>query len=106
MAEREIIDTINRYILILRENGIQYEKVILFGSNVSGTSDEWSDIDIAVVSSDFGKDHLKERLMIAKLAYHIDPRLEVHPIGSYEYGYESWKTIVHAIKTTGLEIAA
>jgi len=106
MAEREIIDIINSFVTALKENGILYEKVILFGSNVSGTPGEWSDIDIAVVSAEFGKDHLKERLILAKLAYHIDPRLEVHPIGSYEYEYESWKTIIHEIKTTGLEIAA
>ena len=106
MAEREIIDIINRYISVLKENGILYEKIILFGSNVSGTAGEWSDIDIAVVSSDFGKDHLQERLILAKLSYLIDPRLEVHPIGVYEYEYESWKTMIHEIRTTGQEIAA
>jgi len=106
MAEREIIDIISRYITILKENGVFFEKVILFGSNVNGFPGKWSDIDIAVVSSEFGKDHMEERLMLAKLAYRIDPRLEVHPIGLYEYEHETWKTIIHEIKTTGLEIAA
>lgn len=106
MAEREIIDIISRYIAVLKENGILFEKIILFGSNVTGNPGKWSDIDIAVVAAAFGNDHQEERLILARLAYHIDPRLEVHPIGTYEYEHEAWKTIIHEIKTTGLEIAA
>jgi predicted nucleotidyltransferase len=106
MAEREIIEIIVRYISFLKENHVVFDKVILFGSNKGETSDKWSDIDIAVISGEFGKDRIKERLFLARLAYYVDPRLEVHPIGSYEFEHESWKTIIHEIKTTGLEIAA
>ncbi len=106
MAEREIIDIINRYVLALRESNILFEKVILFGSNVTDNPGKWSDIDIAVVSPVFGNDHQSERLILAKLAYYIDPRLEVHPIGLYEFENETWKTIIHEIKTNGQVIAA
>lgn len=106
MVKREIIEIIKSYIYYLKENGINPEKVILFGSHINSMPDEWSDIDIAVISSEFGKDTYAERVTLSKLAYSIDPRLDVHPIGSYEFENESWKTIIHEIKATGFEIAA
>ena len=106
MVKREIITIINTYIVTLKENGINLEKVIVFGSYVNGLPNAWSDIDIAVISPDFGKDTYNDRIMLLKLAYHVDPRLEVHPIGSYEFEHESWRTIIHEIKTSGFEIAA
>lgn len=48
-----------------------------------------------MVAAEFGKDRIKERLLLAKLAYDIDPRIEVHPVGLYEY--EDWNTIIHEI---------
>jgi predicted nucleotidyltransferase len=106
MVKREIIEIIKSYIFNLKKNGINPEKVILFGSYINSIPDEWSDIDIAVISSEFGKDTYAERVTLSKLAYPVDPRLEVHPIGTFEFENESWKTIIHEIRTTGFEIAA
>lgn len=106
MVEREVIDTINKYIAALREKGILFERIILFGSSLKGRTSEWNDIDVAVISPEFGNDILKERLILAKIAYHVDPRLDVHPVGAFEFENESWKTVIHEIKTTGVEIAA
>lgn len=106
MVKEEIINIIKDYISLLDKEGIKYEKVILFGSQLYGNTNEWSDIDLAVVSSDFDSNTFNDRLMLAKLAYIIDPRLEVHPVNLYEYNNESWKTLVHEIKTNGIEVAA
>ncbi|MBM3404887.1 MAG: nucleotidyltransferase domain-containing protein [Bacteroidetes bacterium] len=41
----------------LNESGIKIENLVLFGSHVSGTAREESDIDLIIVSNDFkGKD--------------------------------------------------
>ncbi|HOP65178.1 MAG TPA: nucleotidyltransferase domain-containing protein [Spirochaetota bacterium] len=106
MAEREIVEIINVYIAVLKEKRIRFDKIILFGSSVNGKPDRWSDIDVAVISPDFGKDILEERFLLARLSYQVDPRLEVHPVSAFEFENESWKTIIHEIKTTGIEIAA
>ena len=91
---------------MLRENNIRFDKVILFGSNLNGTAGEWSDIDLAVISQDLGKDTIEERILLSRLSYLVDPRLEVHPIGTHEFENESWKTLIHEIKTKGMVIAA
>lgn len=106
MVKQDVIEVIRKYILSLTEIDISINKVILFGSQLKGDSDDWSDIDIAVISEDFGKDILNERILVSRIAYHIDPRLDVHPFSLEEFENESWKTIIHEIKLNGIEIAA
>ena len=52
----------------------------LYGSFAQGTSSKWSDIDVAVVSSDFSDDLFEDRLFLMRLAASIDDRLEPRPI--------------------------
>lgn len=106
MVQKEILEIVAEYIRVLKNSGIHFEKVILFGSSVKGTVHEWSDIDLAVISPDFGKDIFEERINLARIAYTVDARLEVHPINSCEFENETWRTMIHEIKTTGMEIAA
>jgi predicted nucleotidyltransferase len=101
MVQKEILSIVVEYIKALKNSGIHFEKVILFGSSVKGAAHEWSDIDLAVISPDFGKDRFEERVNLARIAYTVDARLEVHPINSREYENESWRTMIHEIKTTG-----
>jgi len=58
MAENldKIKSIINQNIQIVRQNKIVVEKVFLFGSHARGTATEDSDIDIAIISSNFKGD--------------------------------------------------
>jgi len=60
-TRRQITTLIRRYIAVLEARGIPVERVILFGSYASGNPDEWSDIDIAVISPKFDTLSLLER---------------------------------------------
>ena len=51
----------------------------LYGSFAKGTSNKWSDIDIAIVSSDFSDDLFNDRLSLMRLAATIDDRIEPRP---------------------------
>ena len=51
----------------------------LFGSFAKGTSNEWSDIDIAIISSDFSDDLFEERLNLMQLAASVGDRIEPKP---------------------------
>jgi len=55
------------------------DSAYLYGSYAKGTSNEWSDIDIAIVSSDFSGDHFQDRLIVMRMAYGIDDRIEPKP---------------------------
>jgi len=58
---RQITAIIQRYIAALEAQGIPVERVILFGSHASGHPEEWSDVDIAVISPRFEALSLLER---------------------------------------------
>jgi predicted nucleotidyltransferase len=59
---------IKRYRDELTHSGINVTQIYLYGSYASGRSHEGSDIDLIVVSEDFGKYSLRERLEVLGLA--------------------------------------
>lgn len=106
MAKREVIEIIRKYGEKLKEQGINFQKLILFGSYAANAAHRDSDIDIAVVSRDFGKDRFKERVLLTTIAYYVDVRIEPYPVNLKEFSTNSWQTIIHEIKSKGIEIAA
>ena len=52
------------------------DSAYLYGSFAKGTSNKWSDIDIAIVSQDFSDDLFQERLQLMRVAYSINDRIE------------------------------
>jgi predicted nucleotidyltransferase len=52
-TRRQITALIQRYVAALEARGISVDRVILFGSHAAGHPQEWSDIDIAVISPTF-----------------------------------------------------
>ena len=55
-----IIDTVKRFLSKLKEQGIHIESAYIFVSYVKGTENAWSDIDVAVISSDITDDRLED----------------------------------------------
>ncbi len=60
-TRRQITTLIHCYVTALEARGIPVERVILFGSYATGHAQEWSDIDIAVISPKFNALSLLER---------------------------------------------
>jgi len=73
-----IEENIRKYIIELKKY-ITIKTVILFGSWVNGNPDEYSDIDLAVFSPDFGKHKLKELQFLSKVAWGINESIEAIP---------------------------
>ena len=59
--------------------------VYLFGSHARDEARADSDIDLAVISREFGKNISEDYGMLAVLAHHVNPDIEAHPIV-----YEDW----------------
>lgn len=70
---------LRKYRAILLAEGIPIEQLILFGSYAKGTAKPWSDVDVCVVSSTFGKNSYDERVRLAKLTLMVDTMIEPHP---------------------------
>jgi predicted nucleotidyltransferase len=98
----EIMESIKKYI----EKISQYyniEAIILFGSYAKGTENEDSDIDIAIISSDF-KDVIEDGAKLIGLTWKIDTRIEPHPITTDDYKKVS-NPFVREVMDTGIKVA-
>ena len=65
---QEIKSIVGRYKNMLTRLGIDAERIILFGSYAQGTATDYSDIDLIVISNDFERMNLRERLEILGVA--------------------------------------
>ncbi|MEW5800706.1 MAG: nucleotidyltransferase domain-containing protein [bacterium] len=74
-----IIDKVKRFLTTLKEKGIRVEFAYLFGSYARCAENTWSDIDVAIVSSDLTGDRFHERIRLTKIAQEIDSRIEPVP---------------------------
>ena len=79
-VDDKIIEIVKRYIERLRKAGIHVEKVYLFGSFARGEENPLSDIDVAVISSDFSGDMLEDRARLKELRWDVDVRIDPFPI--------------------------
>ena len=80
-----IYQEIKEYISTLRDKNITVLQAYLFGSYAKDKADEWSDIDLAIVTDKFIGDSFDFRFLLTKLARSIDPDLEPHPYLSAEF---------------------
>ena len=63
-----------------------------------------SDIDVAVVSKNFGKDRVEEGMLLFRITGKIDPRLEPVPISKKIYENDAWIPLIHEIREKGVEL--
>jgi predicted nucleotidyltransferase len=59
---------------------IRVHQAILFGSHARGAADEWSDVDLAVISPDFERmSHQKLMDLLVEASLAVDPLVEIRP---------------------------
>lgn len=63
----------------VRKSGIPVSGASVFGSWAKGKATKDSDIDVCVVSPEFGKDYIKEMVELRKIALSVDSRIEPVP---------------------------
>jgi len=104
MDKRQVVRIINKFIREVRRHNITVERIILFGSYASGRVRPDSDIDVAIISRDFGKDIVEERMHLFRLAGKIDNRLEPVPITAESYENDTWVPLIYEIRQKGVEL--
>lgn len=94
---------INDYIAVLQNEGLSIEKVFLFGSYAKGHSHKWSDIDVCVISSRFGKRCDPYEYLWTKRS-DDDVRRGIAPVGFNPKDFVDEDPLAWEIKRTGIEI--
>ena len=100
--DKEIMESIKKYIEKI-SNYYKIEAIILFGSYAKGTENEDSDIDIAIISSDFN-DIIEDGANLIGYTWKIDTRIEPHPIKTEDYKNVT-TPFVQEVINTGIKVA-
>ncbi len=105
MAEIEavVLKNVQLFLDKLRKTGFRISEAYIFGSYATGKADEWSDIDVAIISPQIGNDRFEERIRLTELAVLIDVRLE--PLPFNPDSFTSVDPFVQQIKSEGIAVA-
>ncbi|MBM4370597.1 MAG: nucleotidyltransferase domain-containing protein [Deltaproteobacteria bacterium] len=106
MAPSSVIAAVRRYLALLNQEGIEARFGVLYGSQANGTADEWSDIDLLVVSSLFdGEYTYAQRATLWRLAARIDSRIEPVPCGDLQWKEDDGSPLIEIARREGQVIA-
>jgi predicted nucleotidyltransferase len=104
MDKNQAVRIARKFAKRLKLEGISVDRVILYGSYAAGKVRRDSDIDVAIVSRDFGKDRVNEGITLYRIAGEVNARLEPIPISTEAYENDTWLPLIHEIKVKGLEL--
>ncbi len=104
MAQKsdEIIGILKRYINELDKSNLHIKKAILFGSYAKGNYQDWSDIDIALVSDDFQGIRFLDKQKISDITFKIDDRIDPVPFKTDDFSEDD--IFIKEIINTGIVI--
>ena len=101
MDEKQAYSIVKEYIDYLKKNKFNIEKVYIFGSYAKGSFKEDSDIDLAVIFTEF-PDNFDMQVQLLKLRRKFDTRIEPHPFRSSDF--ISTNPFANEILINGLQI--
>lgn len=84
LTRQDIIKSVNEFVSSAGENNIAIEKVLLFCSYAKGTAHKYSDIDLAVFSSQFTDNPFDNNKLIRFTRRLPQMQLHLYPIKEFE----------------------
>lgn len=105
MVHTTVVKGVKKYLDRLSQTGLPVSFGVIFGSYATGTANQYSDIDLVVVSSDFDKaisrDNIKK---LWQIAARIDSRIEPIPCGQLQWQNDKSNAIIEIARTKGQTI--
>lgn len=101
--KKEKLTEVKTFMKRMKEAGISYKKVILFGSYARGTARSWSDIDLCVISDEFGKDRHSERVRLMHIKDDETLDIEPHPYNTKDLA-NKWDPLASEIRKYGVSL--
>ena len=100
MLDRKLaIEQVNRFLADVKNTGLELNKAILFGSSARDEMNEWSDIDLMLVSDRFSLNFFENIKLYSKINIRY-PDIETHPFPT-DYFLKS-DPYIEEIKRTGI----
>jgi predicted nucleotidyltransferase len=105
MVSQSIEAVVRQYLKAVSDAGIHSRRAIVFGSQATGSADQWSDIDLIVIAPELGPPtdrRLVNRLW--ELRAKTDSRVEPIPCGEREWETAQSRPIIEIARREGIEI--
>ena len=107
MVDSGIVESVKRYLSKLTEEGIPVQFGVIFGSYTQGRANEWSDIDLVVVSNKYDHTYSHEDVnRLWRAAARTDSRIEPIPCGVEGWEKNDERIIIEVAKREGVKITA
>ena len=106
MLDESVVNAVRAYLRTLNDNDVGVRFGIVFGSQAAGGTDEWSDIDLLIVSPRF--DGLRSRQdvdLLWRLAARTDSRIEPVPCGERQWQEDTSSPIIEIARREGERVA-
>lgn len=103
---KQIEKIVKEYIELLKADGFDIEKILLYGSYAKGKQKKNSDIDICIISDKFGKNPIEEGKYLFRKLW-LMKNTNIEPIGyspDYFYRKNNLSPLINEIKKTGIEL--
>lgn len=107
MVDTTVKEIVLKYIDELKKTGLPVHSAVVFGSYIYGKPDNYSDIDVLVISTCF--DNHIDRADIGilwKIAARVDSRIEPQPCGIIQWIEDDISAIIETARREGLIIPA
>lgn len=102
MVDESIVAVARKYLQAVAAQGIPVKQGVIFGSQVSGNTDPWSDIDLLVISPRFDDELKREDInLLWRTAARIDSRVEPVPVGYKQFEQDDTSAIVETARQEG-----
>lgn len=103
LTNNELKRTLRTYKRRLQREHIPMMALYLFGSYAKNKQRAWSDVDVAVVSSRFGRDFVEESVYLNRIADEVHPLLQAHPLNPKSLR-DPYSTFATEVRRTGKKV--
>ena len=105
MLDRSVVASVQSYLESIEREGVDSPVGVIFGSQATGGTHEWSDIDLVVVSPRFDSEYgCPEVDMLWRIAGRLDSRIEPIPCGEKEWEEDDSRAIVEIARREGVKV--
>ncbi len=107
MVEKEVINTVVRYLGRVSSEGIPAVAGVIYGSFARGENSPESDIDLLVLSPAFdGRKDYEQAETLWEVTYDVDYRIEPIPVGVREFAERQDSPIIAIARREGIVVQA
>jgi predicted nucleotidyltransferase len=105
MVDESVVISVRNYLQILNTQGLGVVFGVIFGSQVTRKSDQWSDIDLIVISPRFDDMRTRDDLnLLWRVAARVDSRIEPIPCGERQWEEDDSSAIIEIARREGEKI--